>query len=233
MNNYKPDFLIIPYILIEDKRISLIEQTLYGVIYYFERMKGEQCIASNQTLAKLVKTTAPTIANALTRLEGFGYIAREFKDKANRVRTRIIPLITMEKVSPKGFNPQVKEVSPTGETGLTHRLTDKEYIQGIVTNTSDVPSQDIVDVIDKFSFNPSYRKWYGNKTQRQAIKRMIEIHSLDVVLRAVAILPKTNKMSYLPTVTTPVQLEDKWAQLAAGLEKKKVELTSKKVGIIT
>ena len=30
----KPDFLITPYLLVEDKEVTLIDERLYGVIYW-------------------------------------------------------------------------------------------------------------------------------------------------------------------------------------------------------
>lgn len=90
----------------------------------------------------------------------------------------------------------------------------------------------IVRVIDAFKpVNPAFGKWYGNTTQRAAISRMIGSHGLDRMLRVIALLPKTNHRPYLPAVTTPIQLEDKWAALAAGLvrEREKLQTKGKKI----
>jgi hypothetical protein len=38
-------------------------------------------------------------------------------------------------------------------------------------------------------------------------------------------------MQYVPTITTPIQLEDKWAALEAAMIKKKSEFISKKSSI--
>jgi len=95
-------------------------------------------------------------------------------------------------------------------------------------------SKDTVDIIDAFEpVNPTYRKWYGNTTQRKSIVGLLADHGKDRVLRVIALLPKTNAIPYLPTITTPVQLEDKWAALAAGLVKEKSKLQAKMKPIIT
>jgi DNA-binding HxlR family transcriptional regulator len=91
-----PDFLIIPYQLLNDESIGLLEERLYGVIYWLTRLRNEKCTASNGTLAELCKTTPHTIQDALTKLESKGYITRRFKDSSNRVRTEIIPLISFQ-----------------------------------------------------------------------------------------------------------------------------------------
>lgn len=104
---------------------------------------------------------------------------------------------------------------------------------GKVTNTSDVPSQDIVSVIDSFKeINQAFSKWYKNTTQRESITRLIKNQSLEKVLKVIKLLPQTNVIPYMPTITTPVQLEDKWSQLESALIKKKNEMEVKKSNVI-
>lgn len=93
---------------------------------------------------------------------------------------------------------------------------------------SDVPSQEIVQIIDSFKeVNSSYKTWFANKTQRLSIKRMLETHGIDRVLKVVAILPKSNLIPYMPVITTPSQLETKWSSLETGMIKKRNELQTK------
>lgn len=85
---------------------------------------------------------------------------------------------------------------------------------------SEQSSQDIVEIIDMFKdINPSYKKWYGNKTQRGAIQRLLENNDKEFLYKIIALVPKTNKKEYMPVITTPLQLEDKLASLVAGLQK--------------
>lgn len=87
----------------------------------------------------------------------------------------------------------------------------------------------VVDIIDAFkAVNPNADRWYANTTQRAAAARLIDTHGLEQVLSVVSLLPKSNTLPYIPTVTTPLQLEDKWASLAAALHKKKAEINSRK-----
>lgn len=89
-----PDFIIIPYPLLEDKNITLIDERLYGIIYWFTRLKNEKCTASNTTLAELIKSTPRSVQNSLNLLEKKGFIKRHFKDKKSRHRTEIEALIS-------------------------------------------------------------------------------------------------------------------------------------------
>ena len=98
---------------------------------------------------------------------------------------------------------------------------------------SEQSSQEISKIIDSFKeTNPAYKKWFGNKTQRSACDRLLVQHGLVQTLKVIAILPKTNNTPYMPKITTPLQLEDKWANLEAQLRSKKAESLSKKINII-
>lgn len=102
----------------------------------------------------------------------------------------------------------------------------------IQLNSGDDKSSQISEVIDLFKdVNPSYKKWFSNKTQRLAVTRLLEIHGLAQLQKVIAFLPKSNRTSYMPTITTPLQLEDKWASLESNLIKKKVESGGKGRGL--
>ena len=108
---YKPDFLIIPYPLLEDDEIGEQEQKLYGVVYWFSRLKNEKCTASNITLAEIVRSSPKSISNSLNKLEERGYILRTYKDKQRRNREEIIPLIAFSRVPAAGG---IRKNDPSG-----------------------------------------------------------------------------------------------------------------------
>ncbi|MEN9558434.1 MAG: hypothetical protein RL141_803 [Candidatus Parcubacteria bacterium] len=121
---YKPDFLIIPYPLLEDDEIGAQEAKLYGVVYWFSRLKNEKCTASNVTLAEIVRSSPKSISNSLNKLEERGYILRTYRDKQRRNREEIIPLIAFSKVPAaggirKGDPSGSGKVPPTGGTQYT------------------------------------------------------------------------------------------------------------------
>lgn len=71
--------------------------------------------------------------------------------------------------------------------------------------------------------NPSYEKLFKNKTQRSVIERLVKKFGGLRLKKLIEILPKTNKMKYAPSITTPLQLEDKMGSLKVFLEKKAEE----------
>lgn len=183
-----PDFILIPYQLLEDKKISLIDERLYGIIYWLTKLKNEKCTASNKTLAELVKTTSGTIQNSLTKLEELEYIKRFFKDENRKIRKEIIPLVVFSKVSFKDdrVSPTDDKVSPSNDTHLkevkilnkSYLPTDnQEYHSLEVSPTSEQnknnkkSKEDIVasDTIPLFSFKEELRKIMEGKRKDSKI----------------------------------------------------------------
>ena len=94
-----PDFIQIPYQLIGDRTLSPIDRLVYGAVYFYSKMSGERCFASNTVIARLLLSTPKTVSRALQKLEDRRYIIRDFSDPSTKVnRTEIIPLVAMGKL---------------------------------------------------------------------------------------------------------------------------------------
>lgn len=79
-------------------------------------------------------------------------------------------------------------------------------------------------IIEEFTkFNPACGRYYGNTTQRAACDFLLKEYGLEEVLKRITILPKTNKTSFFPSITTPVQLRDKWVALQDAADRRKNE----------
>lgn len=64
--------------------------------------------------------------------------------------------------------------------------------------------------------NPACKRFYGNKTQRQACADLIANYKFEVVKDAIEkLLPTTNKMTaqFFPNIGTPLELFQKWQKL--------------------
>lgn len=80
-------------------------------------------------------------------------------------------------------------------------------------------------VIDAFKpVNPAYARLFAQKPQRAAVSRLIDIHGLEQVQRCVAILPQTNAVQFFPIITTPYELEKKWAALESAVQRHRAGL---------
>lgn len=90
-------------------------------------------------------------------------------------------------------------------------------------------SEEIPLLIKAFEeINPACKSYYGNKTQRKACEELIETYSLDRVVSVIEkTLPRTNGLQFFPTITTPVQLRDKWVALESAVRKFQAEKVEK------
>lgn len=105
----------------------------------------------------------------------------------------------------------------TGKDRLGKDRIEKE------TNTAETSSALIPLIIESFvTINPACANMYGNKTQRKACEDLISSYGFEEVKNCVQnVLPRTNGQPYFPTITTPVQLRDKWIALKSAVAKKR------------
>lgn len=87
---FKPEFLVIPYLVIQDKRLRPSDKTLFGVVYWMTKLRDGKCTASNKTLGEMAGIGEQAAANGLVRLEKVGLITRKFEDGGKRNRQSII-----------------------------------------------------------------------------------------------------------------------------------------------
>lgn len=82
-------------------------------------------------------------------------------------------------------------------------------------------SADIVLLLDLFSvMNPAVKRMYGNITQRKACRSLIDTYGMNRLTKIISeTLPKTNGLQFFPTITTPLQLQDKFIQLESAIRK--------------
>lgn len=89
-----PDFLIIPSAIIEDLELQPLDGYVYGLVYWYKRLKLQKCIASNEQMAEMLHVkNSRSISNSLTRLKRKGYVEVVMDKKLNQ-RLEIIPLVS-------------------------------------------------------------------------------------------------------------------------------------------
>lgn len=116
-----PDFLIIPSQILLDKNLQPLDGYVYGLVYWFSRLKLEKCIASNKELADRLGASASGVANSLSRLNKYGYI-NVVLDQYNQ-RKEIIPNVSYVKVNIE--EPLLNRVTPHTQTSNPHYSNDE------------------------------------------------------------------------------------------------------------
>lgn len=89
-----PDFLVIPSSLVLDKDLRPTDHLVYGVVYWYSKLKLEKCILSNKSFANLLSITDRAVQYGLQRMSDKGYIKVVYEDENKRVRKEIIPLVS-------------------------------------------------------------------------------------------------------------------------------------------
>jgi hypothetical protein len=178
-----------------------------------------------------------TTSRNLSKLEGEGYIIitrtpHGLVIKVAKAKKRF----NKNSESPKVVNHQKLE-SPTNN-GESPTRNGESIIDITVDSTDDKTIAEassaklVTELIKLFEeVNPACKTMYGNTTQRKACELLIKEYGFDEVSRVIAFLPKSNKMPFVPTVTSPNQLWSKYQALKDGLERKKGELQAKGRGI--
>lgn len=181
-----------------------------------------------------------SVSRAIRTLAEWGIILVEEKyDKKNKRRkNNVYTLLKKNGWKQKPPDSQStgndeKVAEPPDSQSKSHQTdVPSNYTHSNYTNTSEQGSR-VGEIIKSFEdVDPKNKTYYGNKTQRGACDFLIQEYGFEQVLKVIAILPKTNRLPYMPVVTTPVQLKDKWTQLESGLRKKKAESEVSKNNLI-
>ena len=106
------------------------------------------------------------------------------------------------------------------------------------TNNIDILSKDSISskipiLIDLFKdVNPSYKKLFGNKTERKAITELVEQFGYEKIEATIKALPGVIAKPYAPKITTPYQLQRDLGKLIAFVNQERGRQSKKGKEII-
>lgn len=126
-----------------------------------------------------------------------------------------------------------KHTKISAESTVEEEPTDKEPIKKItVSDSNESQAKDISEIITLFKeVNPSYSKFFANKTQRSAVSRLLIQWPRPKLDNIIKVIPQTNTHKYAPTITTPLQLEDNIGRLIAFIQKERTNPISKVIKV--
>lgn len=92
-------------------------------------------------------------------------------------------------------------------------IREEEPINKILA-TETVAGKEIGEIIDLFkTINPSYKRFYGNTSQRSAVERMLKELGYNKLLAAIEAMNWAYGKPFAPVITSPYQLETKLSAL--------------------
>lgn len=186
--------------------------------------KDGTCYPSRKTLAKDAGITIRTVDAHLKKLEEIGVIVKTSRSDENVSRSNLYQIMLVEQNIHQGSAgnapPPVQEMHHP-RAGNAHRTISNELNNIELNNiTSSSAASDVSEIIKLFeSVDPKNRTNYGNITQRKAVTFLIEEYGKEEVCRRIEFLPRSNTMPFFPTITTPVQLKEKWVSLESAAQR--------------
>ena len=216
---------IAPNEILNNENISLKAKGLYTYL----QSKPDGWKFSIQRISIQTKDGKSAIRGAIKELENLGYLKRiPLKDDDGRWNGYDYEL------SEKPLSEKRTTENPMTENYDTISNKDNSKKDIVIKNTLSKDKVETLDVnyfIDKFKkVNPSYEKLFSNKTQRKAIKNLVDKLGPEKLEKLIDFLPAIFGKPYAPRITTPYQLEEKLGDLIAYI---KAERSKKpKIGII-
>lgn len=110
-------------------------------------------------------------------------------------------------------------LTETSKDVLTHKRKKESNTKESTTQSVGGLGNEVIYLFKEV--NPSYKSLFPRAPQHRAAERLIETHGFDRVKKVVGFLASRMGDRYCPTITTPTQLENKWAALekyAVGLK---------------
>lgn len=207
----------------KDLGLSLKEYILLDAVYHLQ-VKTGLCYAKSEYYCELLDIGVREVQRLKKTLLEKGLLLVE---KKGIKTTDIWNTTYLGLESDKNVASNTTEMSPTSDKNVAHTYNKEIDIEN---NTGEAePLKDNATLIplvikELESIDPKNKLFYGNKTQREACNFLISEYGLELVLQVIKAIPVLKaKIPYMPSVTTPVELRDKWVKIkdAIGREKAK------------
>lgn len=108
---------------------------------------------------------------------------------------------------------ELKVLSKVSKGALQSASIKNPIIKTNNTNTSEQGSQVSQILKEMETLDPKNKKYYNNTTQRNACIFLLEEYGYEKVIQMIQTLPKIKNIPYMPSITTPCELRDKWQKV--------------------
>jgi hypothetical protein len=192
-------------------KMSANAKLLYGEISALANKEG-YCWASNKYFADLYEVTETSVSLWIKQLRDKGFIECEIKDNFER---KIFLKGVLKKV-----NGGIKKIKGGVLKKVKHNNTSNIKLNNTY-NTSEQSSQ-VSEVIKYFEKLDAKNKLaYGNKTQRKACEVLLKEYGIEKTQNAIDfyLLVRDKNYDYLPKITSPYELLEKWTSLQSFVQR--------------
>lgn len=214
-NGMKQEFWAIPKAIFSKREISLEARVLYGIL--FTRANGENVAWPGQkNLAETMGIGERSVRRYLDELKQHDLIESERlgMKRTNRYflinEKEVIGQLDLSRQDKNVLSRQDKNVLSIGKEQIEKNSSNELAPHG----GADDEKISIQAIIEKFKIlNPSFERIYGNKTQRSALERLVKKYGVTKIEGAIKIASLAAGKKYAPSITTPLELEEKLGKL--------------------
>lgn len=221
MKKETPSFYaIIPANIRYDDRLAPNAKLLYGEITALANKEGH-CWASNDYFAKLYSVTKVSVSKWVSQLSEYGYIDTElvYKEGSKEIANRYIRIV-YDPIK-ENFNTPIKEKFKDNTTSNNNTINNTNNNGDTVPKFSSLGA-DIIKEMEKV--DPKNKMYYGRPVQREACEFLIQEYTFETVVQVIRFyVLARGKVKYLPSISTPCELRDKWSKLQGLIERKNAE----------
>lgn len=113
-------------------------------------------------------------------------------------------------------------------------VSDKSHVSSKLSAEELYKKKQIDELIEKFiELDPKNKTYYGNKTQRKACQFLLDEYGMEQVHKMIHfIITSKGKVKYLPSITSPFELQEKWQKVLDTFSRKVVDQNEKLNNVI-
>ena len=123
-------------------------------------------------------------------------------------------------VKENGSYTELSDGKPSGNHTATQKRIEEDRKEEKSSASAGTLGNEVINLFKEI--NPSYESLFKRKPQHTAAEKLVALHGFERIEKVVHFLAQQRGSKYCPSITTPTQLEDKWAALenyAVGLKK--------------
>ena len=217
--------------LIADSHISATDKVVYAALASFGGCKD--IYPDYDVIVERSSVSRKSVGTSLKRLAEAGYI--HYESGGGRGKANEYLLLKQPDGCPKCKQGKSAPVSKQGKSDHKQGKSFQETGYGLPSNkiseidkeldknkTHSVLNQDVKEVISLFQrVNPNYGNLFKRNNQRNAVVRLLGQWPRPKLDKIIEILPQTNARKYAPTITTPLELEERMGKLIAFIQKER------------
>ena len=205
----------------------------------------QQCYPSIKLIAEENGISRDTVMRAIKKLEDWNIVNVKKSRKEDGTQANNIYTLTSKKVwksKPSSIEqPSVaesqNEASPSRKS-TPSRVAPEGYNNTNTNNTqynnTSEQARKVSQVLKEMeTLDPKIKNYYSNTTQRKACEFLIEEYQYEKVIQMIQTIPKLKSLPYMPSITTPCELRDKWQKVIDTVKREREKQKTKTKVIFT